>query len=376
MDKKKKVLICGILPPPTFGHSMLYQMLMNSRFVDEFDVTFLNMGFWTYGKHKKITADKFFKLVKYYLQFIWLVFIKRPDFVLYNISFYKMPFLKDALFCFTGRLLGCPYVIHDMGRYSRELYDSSSWMMKKIVRAYIKWAAASIIQGESVRSAYEGFVDQEKLWVVPGCVEDTGSLDVPVWERDGKVNVLYFSFLSKEKGIYTAFSVVPKVLEQNPAVKFNFAGPIESGKVKEDLNVLLERFPKNTEYLGYVEDARKRTEYFRNADIFIFPTCRETFGLVLLHAMAEKLPVIASTEGVIPEIVEEGKNGFLINKGDDEQLAERILRLASDQKLRETIGEANRKRYLKVYLPQEYERNMIEAFEAISQMSSMKETYV
>lgn len=367
MNKKKRILICGILPPPTFGHSMLYQMLMGSQFVEEFDVTFLNMSFWTYGKHKKITVDKLFKLVKYYIQFIWLVLTKRPNFILYNMSFYKMPFLKDALFCFTGRLLGCPYVIHDMGRYSRELYDSSSSMMKRVIKLFMKWASASIVQGKGVCCAYDGLMDQKKLWIVPGCVEDTENRNVPIWKKNGKVNVLYFSFLSEEKGVYTAFSAVPKVLAQNSDIKFNFAGPIESGKVRQNLNALLEQFPENMEYLGYVEDAEKRTEYFRNADIFIFPTCRETFGLVLLHAMAERLPVVASIEGTIPEIIKEGENGLLIDKGDGEQLAARILQLASDQPLRKTIGETNRQRYLEVYLPQEYGRKMIEAFEAISQ---------
>lgn len=367
---KKKILVCGILPPPSFGHSMMYKMLMSSRFVEEFDVIFLDMRFWSYGKHRKVTVDKLFKLAVYYVQFVWLVLTQRPDFILYNISFYKMPFLKDVLFCFTGRLLGCKYVIHDMGKYSRELYDSSSWGMKKIVRLYLKWAAASIIQGEGVRSAYDGFMDQRKLWVVPGCVEDTAAWNVPVWEKNGKVNVLYFSFLSETKGVYTAFSAVPEVLRKNSKIDFVFAGPVESDMVKEKLDILLKKFPENTRYLGYIEDERKRAECFRNADMFIFPTRRECFGLVILHAMAEKLPVIASIEGSIPEILKDGENGFLVNKNDDEQLAQRILQLAVAPQLRKVMGEANRQRFLTVYSHQEYGRKMIEFFKGIDRLPS------
>ena len=61
--KKTKILICGILPPPNFGHSMLYQALMESRFVQEFDVVFFNMKFWSYEKHKKVTVAKLFKFI-------------------------------------------------------------------------------------------------------------------------------------------------------------------------------------------------------------------------------------------------------------------------------------------------------------------------
>ena len=365
MDMKKRILICGILPPPTFGHSMLYQMLMRSRFTGHFNVTFLNMSFWTYGKNKRVTVDKLYKLVKYYVQFIWIVLSKRPDFILYNISFYKMPFLKDVLFCFTGKLLGCRYVIHDMGRYVRELYATSSKRTKKILELYLKWASASIIQGEGVRSAYDGLINPKKLWVVPGCVEDTRSWESPRWEKNGKINVLYFSFLSRDKGIFTAFSAVRKVLAQNSVVSFHFAGPVESDAVQEDLNLLLKQYPENAHYYGYIEDPKKRTECFRNADVFIFPTSRETFGLVLLHAMAEQLPIVASVEGCIPEIIQEGENGFLIEKENDGQLAEHILRLANNANLRRTIGEANRQKFLNSYSLDEYGRKMIETFEGI-----------
>ena len=97
MDKKEKILICGILPPPFFGHSKMYEMLMQSDFVREFDITFLNMRFWTYGKHKKVTGEKIFKLIFYYVKFFVLIIVKRPGYILYNISFDKMPFLKDFL---------------------------------------------------------------------------------------------------------------------------------------------------------------------------------------------------------------------------------------------------------------------------------------
>jgi len=365
MDKKKNILICGILPPPTFGHSMLYHMLMKSQFVDEFDITFLNMNFWTYGKHKRVTPDKLFKLVKYYVRFIWLILTERPDFILYNMSFYKMPFLKDMLFCFTGKFLGCPYVIHDMGRYAGELYDRSSWLMKKFVRLYLKWSAASIIQGERVRPAYEELMDPSKLFIVPGCVEDTAGLNVPVQDKGDKLSVLYFSFLSEHKGVYTAFSAAAKVIEENPRIKFTFAGPVESKKIRRDMDALISRFPENVEYAGYIEGAEKRTAYFRGADIFIFPTLRETFGLVLLHAMAEGVPVVASIEGCIPEIVEEGINGHLVEKGSAEQLSEKILYLAGEEPLRKAMGGANRRRYLDHYSPEQYGRRMVEVCKAI-----------
>ena len=167
--KKIKILICGILPPPNFGHSMVYKMLMASNFPEAFDIKFLNMQFWTYGTHKKVTFEKLFKMVKYYVNFIGILLFWRPKYVLYNSSFYRMPYLKDLLFCSTGILLGAKVVFHDLGQYVRELDESLSGFQKSALRWMLKNMGGSIIMGEKVRQDYEGLADpQETFCGFPG----------------------------------------------------------------------------------------------------------------------------------------------------------------------------------------------------------------
>jgi len=241
--------------------------------------------------------------------------------------------------------------------------------MKKVILRFLDWAEASIIQGEGVKKAYDNLMPLGKLCIVPCTVEDTISLDVPAWGSRTMVKVLYFSFMSKEKGIYTAFSAVDQVLGKNNKINFMFAGPTESDEVSNDLDALLRKYPDNVKYLGYIEDIEKRTECFRNADIFIFPTLREAFGLVLLHAMAEGIPVIASNEGEISKTIKDKENGYLIEKGNAEQLAQQILNLSGDQSLRKKMGEANRRKYLDHFVPQVFERNMISTIKKIYKAS-------
>ena len=167
---KIKVLICGILPPPYYGHSMLYKMLMASSFPNAFEVKFLNMKFWTYGTHKKVTLEKLLKMVQYYFVFIVTLVFWRPKYFLYNSSFYPMPYLKDLLFCSTGILLGCKLVVHDHGQYVKELDESLEGAKKSALRWMLKNMAASIIMGEKVRQDYAGLTDPAKLIVVPGSV--------------------------------------------------------------------------------------------------------------------------------------------------------------------------------------------------------------
>ena len=370
MKKKIKILICGILPPPYFGHSMMYKMLMESQFIEAYDVIFMNMHFWTYGQHKKVTVTKLWKMVKYIFKYMYLIMRHRPQYVLYNMSFDKMPFLKDYLFCRLGKMLGCKIVIHDMGQYVRELYDNGSDFYKTLVKKFCAMATASIVLGEGTKEKYEGFMERKRLIAVPGCVTDFEGQGNARHREDDKINVLYFSFLSRSKGVMIAVKAMAEVIQKNPHVFFTFGGPFESDELKQEIHdyVKEHQLERYVEFLGYVESEEKRTQLMRNADIFIFPTTRDVFGLVLLHAMAEGLPIVASIEGTIPEIVEDKKGGFLFPKGDDKKLAAYILQLAEDKDLRIEMGKNSRERYLKKFTPVVYGQRMVEGFEEIQKL--------
>jgi glycosyltransferase involved in cell wall biosynthesis len=354
----KKILICGVLPPPYFGHSMMYEMLMKSSFVREFEVKFLNMHFWSYRTDQQVTAAKFFKLIKYYLQYLWLLVSFRPEFILYNISFYKMPFLKDFLFCATGTLLGGKVVIHDHGQYVAELLAALPGWQKKMLRWMLKRMSASIVMGEKVKGDYAGLADPGKLFVVPGVVEDTKTFSVEANRPSNMLNVLYFSYLSRSKGVFVAFEAAAIFLKNNRNAAIILAGPLENDQVAVALEKLQEQYPGQVRYLGYIEDANARAAIFRGADIFIFPTLRDVFGLVLLHAMAEGKPIVASREGTIPEIIKEGETGFLFEKGNAAQCAGAVERLLSDESLRTRLGAAGRRRFEEKYTLDRYAQAM------------------
>ncbi len=367
--EKIKVLICGTLPPPNFGHSMLYKALMESSFVHEFDVVFFNMKFWSYEKHKQVTLAKLFKFIKYYFQFLGIVLAKRPQYVLYAISFDKMPFLKDFIFCMTAQILGRKVILHDMGQYVRELFYSSTGFYKILIRWLTQHLTASIVLGEVTRKVYIGLMDMQRVYALPGAVADSARLlpELKHQNNGDKINVLFFSFLQESKGIWVALEAMPKVIAQNPNVRFTFAGPAESPALIEQINDFIKKnnLQAYFKYVGYVGDDEKRTKYFRQSDIYIFPTLRDVFGLVLLHAMAESTAVIASDEGAIAEIVDDGQTGFLFPKGDSGALAEKILLLAKDSQTRDMMGAKGRLKYERLYTLEAYAQRMAKVFLAV-----------
>jgi glycosyltransferase involved in cell wall biosynthesis len=89
---------------------------------------------------------------------------------------------------------------------------------------------------------------------------------------------------------------------------------------------------------GFLEDERRLASAFREARVFALPSEYEAFGLVLLEAMAQGTPVIASRVGGIPEFVLDGQAGRLITPESSEEIAERLLELWDDEPTRKRLG--------------------------------------
>lgn len=100
--------------------------------------------------------------------------------------------------------------------------------------------------------------------------------------------------------------------------------------------------------------------YWENADLFVFPTLNEAFGLVLLEAMEHGLPCIGTDEGGINDIIDNGKTGFIVPSGDAESLSVSIGKLLIDSSMREKMGESGRIVFEQRYTQEVFEENMLQ----------------
>jgi glycosyltransferase involved in cell wall biosynthesis len=85
-------------------------------------------------------------------------------------------------------------------------------------------------------------------------------------------------------------------------------------------------------------------DLYAKADLFVFPTLADMFPLAIMEAAAAGLPVIATTVGYLAEQVQDGVTGYLVAPGDEQALAEAVLRLVRDPSRRRTMGAAARRR--------------------------------
>lgn len=112
---------------------------------------------------------------------------------------------------------------------------------------------------------------------------------------------------------------------------------IGDGPLKESLKFKVEnlKLGQKVFLLGHLENA---SQYLPAFDIFLLPSVKEGFPWAVLEAMSAKLPVIATRVGAVPEIIEDGKNGFLVEPSHPEQIAPKIEELLKNDYLQKKMG--------------------------------------
>ena len=141
--------------------------------------------------------------------------------------------------------------------------------------------------------------------------------------------ILYVGRIVREKGIQVLIQSIPEILQHNPASKFVIAGKgpyLNSLKAQADYLGISNR----VYFTGFISD-EERNKLYRCADLAVFPSLYEPFGIVALEAMATMTPVIVSAVGGLVEFVEDGENGLTVPPNDSPRLAQAILQLLNGQ---------------------------------------------
>ena len=161
-------------------------------------------------------------------------------------------------------------------------------------------------------------------------------------ERSGPFSkhILFVGRLDAIKGVPLLLDAFEAVLATHPDARLTIVGD------GPDRKMLEQRAGKNSDlisFLGY-KSQEEVAGLLQEADILVLPSFAEGVPVVLMEAMASRLPVIASRIAGIPELVEDGVSGFLVPPGDLEMLTDRLVALISDPALCERMGEAGREK--------------------------------
>jgi glycosyltransferase involved in cell wall biosynthesis len=156
--------------------------------------------------------------------------------------------------------------------------------------------------------------------------------------EEGHPKVICVSRLIKRKGQEVLLRALLEVAKRFGDVKLWLVGEGEHRQALEQLCTTM-GLARHVRFLGLRSDVKRLLQM---ADIFVFPTLHEPFGIVLAEAMAARLPCIASRTGAIPEIIEEGVSGLTFTPGSSEELAHCIIQLADEPELCKLMGQRGR----------------------------------
>jgi len=159
------------------------------------------------------------------------------------------------------------------------------------------------------------------------------------WNVSGDILLLgCVGYLLPEKGQEALVRAMRAICEKFPKCRLILAG---DGPCRAKLQALAHELEMGNavKFAGFVDDIES---VYRALDVFVFPSVAEPLGSSLLAAMAHGLPVIAIASGGVPEIVENGRNGILVEAPEAEKLADSIRRVLGDSALATRMGKAAR----------------------------------
>jgi glycosyltransferase involved in cell wall biosynthesis/peptidoglycan/xylan/chitin deacetylase (PgdA/CDA1 family) len=201
------------------------------------------------------------------------------------------------------------------------------------------YAAAHRIVANSRAAAerlrHEG-VGDEKIVVIPNGIDSTIFAARQYSPRPRQIAMV--ACLREEKRIDVLIGAAPQILARFPDARFVIAG---DGTCRESLVALAGQLgvADRISFLGHRDDV---PAILAQADMFVLPSRSEALPNSVIEAMVSGLPVVASDVGGIPELVDDGKTGYLVPPGDPQALAAALGRLLEDPQRAAELGRAGR----------------------------------
>lgn len=168
---------------------------------------------------------------------------------------------------------------------------------------------------------------------------DPSVFETPSITKPSSNNILMVGRDYFQKGLSTALKALPIILKSVPDARLTVIGK-EYPHSKFIAKMLAKNLP-----VSYIDGVPREliNKYYNEASVFIHPSEIEAFGIVLLEAMASELPIVASKVGGIPEVVENNVNGYLIERGDYNELASKVIALLTTPEMASRLGKEGKR---------------------------------
>jgi glycosyltransferase involved in cell wall biosynthesis len=259
------------------------------------------------------------------LNLLWKLLRYRPH-ILYTLT--VVPNIWGRL---LGRMAGVPAIISGYRSLLPKQYEKWLWRLSDRIICN-----AEILK-EKMAERFD--VDPSRISVIPNAV-DVDLFFPRMEERTPEPTILYIGRLVRDKAPFNLLEAFRVVSEKVPPARFLIIG---NGHLEKSLKSRIAALSLNSK-IRMIPGTRNILPFLRKSWIFAMASDREASPNGILEAMACGLPVVATRVGGIPELLEDGSSGVLVEPGNPLQLAETIVELLENKEKREKLGIEARKR--------------------------------
>jgi glycosyltransferase involved in cell wall biosynthesis len=323
-------------PPPIHGVSVMNQIIKDSLLINEkIDCDYINLATTKEIKDlRKSQLNKYFITLKILFQLIFKLISHPYDRIYITIFPYGFAFYKDAMMVLTAKLFQKKVLLH-LHSYGFKKAAGQSKFTKLIYRFVFKNTEVICLSEaliEDIELIYHG-----EVFILPNGIPQVNFVNNYNTNKQG-LTFLYLSNLLKFKGILLIMNAIQLLKAKGLDFKLRVVGS-EGDITYAMLQDVVDKNELNqyVTFLGPKFGDDKFNE-FKNADVFLFPSEFETFGLVLLEAMQYGVPAIASSIGAIPDIIGEGR-GILLEELKPNVLADKMEFMINHPEERKKMSE-------------------------------------
>lgn len=340
METKPKILFILHLPPPIHGAALVGKWIHDSEKINEtFDCRYINLtvasslaDIGQVGLKKAILFSKLMMRIRRSVQAF------KPDLVYVTPNSAGGAFYKDFMVVNMLKRMGCRVLCHyhNTGVRRRQIHTFDD----QLYRSFFKNIKLLLIVPQ-LYDDVKKYMRIRDIYFCPNGVPTILDKEVDVQRHNEVPEILFLSNLLLSKGILDLLDALYLLRGDGYNFHCTIVGAEAAIMRREQLQAEIEsrHLTNMVDYAGpkYGED---KDFYLRNADIFVFPSHREAFGLVNLEAMQYKLPIIATDVGGIPYTVQDGITGYISPVRNPILLEQALVKLINNSELRMSMGEA------------------------------------
>ncbi len=340
--EKIRLLVSGHLPPPMGGVGTYYQALLSSSLSHQVDLCFVQTSSQrrTLSESGRFTFTNLISAAQDCGRFTRAVWVHRPQ-VSHISTAFGLSFVKHSICICVARLMGSRVLLHphcSLALLYTERPGWWQWLFRRIINLTNGVVALSSewLRLRSIVPTCPVYYLPNAIDLTPYCPIAQGRL--ARGQNNGSLRILYLGYLGRAKGTFDLIEAARLALAAGANLSFDLVGdeltPGEGRLVRECVD---DARLNGTVRVHPPAHGAEKLAFFRDADVFIYPSYYEGMPMAVLEAMACGLPIVATNVGGLPDLVHDNINGILVPPRRPAQLAAALHQLASDGPARQAM---------------------------------------